>query len=156
ISRNTLREALYRLTANGLVQIEPFRGAIVATATRKEVMDLIAVRSRFEAFAARCAAARIHLDGLREHAQKVAQPLLADVNGTPRLDDHLWINRQFHDLVLELADNATLNKLIEQLHMPVFMRSFFRIYDDALFQRSLEEHRAIYQAIMAGNQDLAE
>lgn len=156
ISRNTLREALHRLTANGMVQIEAFRGAIVASPTRKEVMDLLAVRGRLESFAARCAASRMHLPGVRERAEQAARPLLAEAESLPKLEEHLRENRQFHDLILQLADNTSLLKVIDQLYLPVHMRTFFRLYDVDLYNQSMSDHREIFAAILAGDEDLAE
>src|SRR5690606_5730740 len=107
-------------------------------------------------FAARCAAARIHLPGLREYAEAAAQPLLAEPPSLPKLEDHLRENRQFHDLVLELADNSSLLKVVDQLYLPVHMRTFFRLYDADLYHQSMTDHRSIFAAILAGDEDLAE
>jgi len=156
VSRNTLRAALRRLAADGLVQIETFRGAMVARPSRKEMRDLFEVRESLEGLAARHAAANITRSGLRERAEAVARPLLALRELPPKVDDHLWENRQFHDLILELADNMHLGRLLDQLLMPVFQRAFFRVYDAALYQKSIGDHRQILEAVLAADGAAAE
>lgn len=156
VSRNTLRAALRRLAADGLVHIEAFRGAMVARPSRKEMRELFEVREVLEALAARRSADNIDRPGLRERAEAVALPLLAVREDPPKADDHLWENRQFHDLVLELADNMHLGRVLDQLLMPVFQRAFFRVYDAALYKRSVADHRLILEAILAGDGAAAE
>ena len=64
VGRNAVREALSRLAAEGVVQLEPYRGALVTRPSLGEVEDLFAVRESLEALAAGLAAARIGLPGL--------------------------------------------------------------------------------------------
>jgi len=156
ISRNTLRAALRRLAADGLVQIETFRGAMVARPSRKEVQDLFEVREALEVLAVRRAAANISRPGWRERAEAAARPLLAFRDQPPKADEHLWENRQFHDLLVELAENVHLGRLLDQLLMPAFQGAFFRVYDAALYHQSLADHRAIFDAILAGDAGAAE
>jgi DNA-binding GntR family transcriptional regulator len=59
-SRGPVREALRRLSAEGLIEIVPNRGAVVRHLTRKQVEDLFVVRKNLEGLAARLAAERIH------------------------------------------------------------------------------------------------
>lgn len=52
-SRTPIREAMRRLQAEGLVHIEPNRGALVRPMTLEEILDLYELRARLEAYAAR-------------------------------------------------------------------------------------------------------
>src|SRR5512134_3171820 len=55
VSRGPLREALGRLVADGLVEIEPYRGAIVARPSREDVANTLQLREVLEGLAARLA-----------------------------------------------------------------------------------------------------
>ncbi|MBI5263423.1 MAG: GntR family transcriptional regulator [Bradyrhizobium sp.] len=156
VSRNTLRAALRRLAADGLVQIEDFRGAMVARPSRKEMRDLFEVREALEGLAARRSATNIIRPGLRQRAEAVGRPLLVSRKLTPKPEEHLWENRQFHDLILELADNTHLGRVLDQLLMPVFQRAFFRVYDASLYRKSVSDHRLILNAVLAGDGPAAE
>ncbi len=59
VSRTPVRETLTRLAAGGLVEIRPRRGAVVATITIKDLMDMFEVMANLEAVCARLAARRI-------------------------------------------------------------------------------------------------
>jgi DNA-binding GntR family transcriptional regulator len=156
ISRNPLREALGRVAADGLVQIEPFRGAIVARPSRREVADLFEMRECLEGWAARRAAARITVPGLRERTRRIAAPLLAAGKTAPRAEDYLIENRKFHQMILELAGNVYLPRLLDLLQFPIFQAAFFRVYDAKLYQASAADHRAIFDAIIRGDKTGAE
>ena len=58
VSRVPVREALLALSAQGLVHIEPRRGATVAAVTPKIVAELVEVRALLEGLNARLAAQR--------------------------------------------------------------------------------------------------
>ena len=58
VARHTLRAALRQLAAEGLVVIEPHRGARVATLDRDELLGLFEVRTALEVEAARLALER--------------------------------------------------------------------------------------------------
>ena len=73
ISRTPIREALARLSQDGLVMILPRKGVYVVRKTRQEIMDMIITWAALESMAARLAA--IHateaaLKDLRKFAMK--------------------------------------------------------------------------------------
>lgn len=66
LSRTPVREALRTLEAEGLVRIEPNRGATVRTVEVDDVVDLYALRARLEGYAAELAAQRHEPEDLDE------------------------------------------------------------------------------------------
>ncbi|HEY3107867.1 MAG TPA: GntR family transcriptional regulator [Chloroflexota bacterium] len=64
VSRIPVREALVRLEHEGLVRVEPRRGAFIVGMTEEDVHDVYELRSLIESRAASRAAARIGADGL--------------------------------------------------------------------------------------------
>ena len=61
-SRTPVRDALHRLERDGLVRIEPNRGAFVVGITREDLADIYEVRRRVEGLAARRAAEHVTED----------------------------------------------------------------------------------------------
>lgn len=155
ISRNPLREAFGRLATEGLLQVEPFKGAIVARLSRKEFVDLFAIRECLESWGARLAAANIEQSPLRELAREIEASLSTPSMNLPNVSDYLEDNKKFHDLILKLAGNTHLPKLLDQLQFPIFQSAFFRMYDANIYRNSIADHRAILQAILAGDGDAA-
>jgi DNA-binding GntR family transcriptional regulator len=91
VSRTPVREALRRLSAEGLVTITANQGATVTPMTIEEILEVYVVRENLEGLAARLAAkhrSQLHLDQLA-CAQRVVErlhqggrdPLMADVHG---------------------------------------------------------------------------
>jgi DNA-binding GntR family transcriptional regulator len=64
VSRIPVREALVRLEHEGLVRVEPRRGAFIVGMTEDDVHDVYELRSLIEGRAARRASARIDAEGL--------------------------------------------------------------------------------------------
>src|ERR1700752_1073167 len=56
VSRGPVREGLRRLSADGLIEHRPHRGAVVRRLTNREIRELFLIRIEMEALAARLAA----------------------------------------------------------------------------------------------------
>src|SRR3954464_7514575 len=86
VSRTPVREALRRLEAEGLVVVEPQRGATVRSYAPEELDDMYRLRAVLEGYAARRAAERISeadLDELRKSCDRFSR-LAARKRVTPR------------------------------------------------------------------------
>ena len=90
-SRTPIREALLQLEAQGLVEVEPNRGAVVRTFDREDLFDLYQVRALLEPQAAALAARRITDSEIAQLEQ------LCDA------DDLIAANEEFHKIILEAA-----------------------------------------------------
>src|SRR5436853_4251947 len=64
VSRTPIREALRKLQAGGLVELQPHRGALVRGLSSREIRQAYEVRAELEALAAELAATRIRHDEL--------------------------------------------------------------------------------------------
>src|SRR5688572_32659560 len=71
-SRTPLREALIRLEADGLVRIEPRRGAFVQQLTVSDFLEINELRLVLEPYAARAAASRIDPRVVQELQSRLA------------------------------------------------------------------------------------
>ena len=115
VSRGPVREALGRLASEGLVVVEPKRGAVVRRLTPKDIYDLYEARAALEgqaaALAARCIRDADHTTRLRELLRENAKFLRGG-----EFVRYLPVNERFHHLVLELADNQVIERLAGQLH----------------------------------------
>lgn len=154
VSRGPLREALRRLAAYGIVEIQPYRGAVVRRLSRAELNDLFRVREILEGLAARTAAERIKMPGNRDRALALrreieAAELIVDVM------DHIEDNEKFHRTIFDLSGNYSLQRAIIPLQMPTYRLAFFRLFSENR-RRSLVQHADILEAIIAGDPDRAE
>jgi DNA-binding GntR family transcriptional regulator len=156
ISRGPLREAMGRLAAEGVLELEPYRGAIVRRLGREDVRDLFNIREVLEGEAARLAALRIDDDDNRarlEHEISIIDAFRGRNDTMAYMDE----NERFHELVVELSGSRLLARLIPQLQVHAFRLLFRRmIVEDSAMPNSIEEHADVAAAILAGDAKVAE
>ena len=111
-SHMPIREALRRLQGEGLVVLEPNRGARVRSMDRSFVENLFATRGTLEALLAGQAAShcrREHLAELRQiEAAREQHVVAADFPAA------LGANRRFHERINVLARNSQATAIIDQ------------------------------------------
>ena len=163
VSRTPVREALRKLQASGLVEVQPNRGALVRRPSAREVGEAYEVRAELEGLAAGLAASRIRdaeLRRLREAQQlfrhSVASLLVwrkrRSADEPPRTEAHEeWItaNDSFHLVIQEAAGNRRLRKTLADLHQS-FPRDLTWIVlgeNARLLEDNVAQHEAILAAI---------
>jgi DNA-binding GntR family transcriptional regulator len=152
VSRTLVRQALFQLSQNRLIRLEPARGAFVAAPSVEEAKQVFAVRRMLEAEMTRAfvqAVTPAKIKALREH---VAQEKLAvnnqDVPGrTELLGD-------FHVRMAELMGNQVLAELLRDLISRCALITL--MYQSAhAAEHSNEEHAEIVKALAAKDEALA-
>jgi DNA-binding GntR family transcriptional regulator len=143
VSRTLVRQALFQLTQNRLIRMEPARGAFVAAPTVEEARQVFAVRRMLEAemtrgFVREITPAKVR--ALREHiaAEKAAEDT-ADRNEL--LGD-------FHVRMAELTGNAVLAQILRDLVSRSSLISLMYQREGAA-RHSQEEHVEIVKALVA-------
>lgn len=150
VSRGPLREAFRRLTAEGLVESVPNRGAIVRRLSRQETQELFEIRTAVEVLAARLAAERIGRPGIRDRFEAAIAPIWSD---RPRQAavSYLDENRIFHQAVAEASGNEQLAALCRQMQLPLIMFQLSGTLTPHTLGLSNSEHRQIANAILQGD-----
>ncbi|MFJ3698562.1 GntR family transcriptional regulator [Streptomyces sp. NPDC090052] len=153
VSRIPVREALTRLTAEGLVEISPRRGASVRNLSLRDVAELFDLRLSLEVFAARraaevCAAGRggSRLSELMEVAE----------DATRRGDVHeiTAANTALHAEIVAMTGNRLLRTALQpSLGLVQWLFTLTGGLDPRV---QCSEHKDICAAIHAGNPDLAD
>jgi DNA-binding GntR family transcriptional regulator len=145
VSRGPVREALRRLSADGLIEHRPHRGAVVRRLTEREIRELFLIRIEMEALAARLAAAAEAPDRRARFAAAI-EPIHSDAARNPC--DYLKENAAFHDAVMALADNLELRNLAIRLQLPLIMAQVGDVLTAPVLEASVREHRSIASAIL--------
>ncbi|AGZ41793.1 GntR family transcriptional regulator [Actinoplanes friuliensis] len=157
VSRTPIREALSRLAAEGLVELQPNRGARVATWSTDELREIFELRLRLEPYAVRQAVPKLgagelaELDELAEAMLRIGRP-----GRHQDLTAIVDLNRRFHGLFIEAAGAAPLAAALRGVtHAAVVHQNFHDYAPDALL-RSLNHHVEMVAAARAGDGDWAE
>ncbi|TCN42918.1 DNA-binding GntR family transcriptional regulator [Kribbella orskensis] len=156
VSRTPVREALRRLTAEGLVRYERNRGVQVQAWSVRDLDEIFSLRSVLEPWGCRLAATAglvdvAVLDDLANRMDEIAP------GGHPKDVDKLTdLNNQFHRTILEAADNSRLTAVISSvIQVPLVWRTFTHYTPEAL-QRSLAHHHELVAALAAADPDWSE
>jgi DNA-binding GntR family transcriptional regulator len=144
VSRTVVRQALNQLSRDGLVTLQPARGAFVAQPSVEEARQVFEVRRMMEAAMIRQLAARItpqqiaelrrHLKAEREAVRRV------DVTGRTRL------LADFHVLLARMLGNEVLAQLLADLLLRSSLISLMYQSSHSA-HASQEEHVAIVDAL---------
>jgi DNA-binding GntR family transcriptional regulator len=153
-SRLKVREAFQRLAAEGLVEIEPFKGASVRSASLEEVRQIYRARAALEGVAA-ADFTRFATNEQRERLSQLQAELerCVDERSPERFGR---LNGEWHGLLVEGAGNAIIGELLQRLNVPIHRLLFDSFYDAERLRTANDDHRRILKAILAGDAVVAE
>jgi DNA-binding GntR family transcriptional regulator len=153
ISRGPIREAMSRLSAEGLITMRPRRRAEVRSLTPQELIDAYQVREALEVMAVRLAIPRVteaDLARLDELTDRMAAHV---ADGAVR--EFFATSASFHELLGELSGNPKLQEVYRRLEGEIGrFRNRMPALRDSM-DDSLTEHRAILAAIRLRDADRA-
>jgi DNA-binding GntR family transcriptional regulator len=151
VSRIPIREALRALAAEGLVDVQPRRGASVADVSPEVARDLVEVRATLEGLNARLAA-RHHDPAIVEELRQV----LKEGNRATKsknVDDLVRLNGAFHDKLAEAGRNSILWDIMRILRERTSL--VFAANTAQRASQDWDEHSKILAAVIDGDEDLA-
>jgi len=146
VSRTPIREALKVLTSEGLVELQPQRGAIVRAFTEKDARDMLDVIALLEAYAGERAVlagdARIRAivqlhARMREHHARGERP------------EYFALNQEIHQALVALADNDTLASTHATLSKRMRSLRYSGNSSPGNWAAALAEHEAMIDALEA-------
>ncbi|EWT02559.1 GntR family transcriptional regulator [Intrasporangium oryzae NRRL B-24470] len=155
VSRTPVREALRRLTAEGLVRYQRNRGVQVTAWTAEDLDEIFSLRSVLEPWACRLAATSASVD--LEELARLAHDMDAATQGpVTDVDQITELNNRFHWLILEGSRNRRLGSVVSSVvQVPLVWRTFSH-YSESDLRRSLAHHHELVAAFAAGDPDWAE
>jgi DNA-binding GntR family transcriptional regulator len=143
ISRTPVREALYRLEQDGLVQ-RGENGLIVRSRSPEEILDLYVVWIALEATAAEVACARrSDIDLVRIHSREKA--FEASRDETPAVK--ATANRGLHHAIWRATHNESLQDLLERLDLHLGRYPETTLEHPGRWETSVAEHQQLIAAI---------
>jgi DNA-binding GntR family transcriptional regulator len=154
VGRHKVRAALDRLHSDGLVQIEPNRGATVKSLELAEVLDILIAREALEAGVAYLAAARIEANQIQQLAEYL--DIMREALREGEYDRYSATNKRFHQVIYQASGNETLPELIISLQQRLVRLQLRTILIPGRPEQSLAEHEAILQALQAQDAGAAE
>ncbi|XAZ21491.1 GntR family transcriptional regulator [Sinorhizobium sp. B11] len=145
VSRTPVREAFLRLEADGLLKIMPKKGAYIAAITEAEIDDIMQARRLVEEWCAQQASSfgssvADGLDDMIARQEQVRNDPVAFIES----------DREFHRTIVRAAGNVVLATFYESLRDRQVRMGVHAISVGSRIDEVLVEHRAIVDAIRAG------
>ena len=151
VSRVPVREALRVLASEGLVEVRPRHGAVVATLEPSAAREMVQIRATLEGLNARLAAEHRTPELVQKIEEVLAQGKAQAKTG--EATGLLELNARFHDLLYTAGSNAILGDLMRSLRDRT--RLLFINVSDEEIRATWEEHAAILRAVQSGDATLA-
>ena len=154
VSRTPVREALKRLTAEGLVATNPLSGLVVREVNGNEVEDIYAIREALDGLAARLAAERA------TDADLARLRLLMELMGESARTEHwqslVQLNIKFHEVLYAAARNERLAAIGRSLQDGIQRFSSMVFSDVERVAAVLLEHEQVVRALESHDPEAAE
>jgi DNA-binding GntR family transcriptional regulator len=153
VSRIPVREALAQLEAEGLVRVEPHRGAFVTELSSEDVGELFELRRAIEPVLLRRAVPRMQAADL-ELATQAAAAFEAAL-GRGERDSWGELNWRFHEALYRPAARPRMLRLLQEVNNSTARCVRLHLGMDGAVQRAGAEHRSLIAHCRAGRVDEA-
>lgn len=150
LSRGPIREAVRQLASEGLLELQPKRGAFVRSFSEQELADLYSVRIALEVLAASSAAENRTDDQLAALRASVARAETELAAGAP-----YPVDLDLHRLVVDAAKNTPLAWMLSLVNQQIQLGRARSAYERERARAASSEHVFIVEAIAARDADAA-
>src|SRR5699024_2148748 len=125
VSTTPVREAFRRLETEGLVIIEPWRGAVVRSLDEQQIFEVYQCREALEVLTIQLAIDNIDNEGINK-----LEELVEKSGETTNNTEYTKINTEIHDIFLSFAENETLTYLMGNIQDIILNNRNFSSYND--------------------------
>ncbi|MEQ8700930.1 MAG: GntR family transcriptional regulator [Bauldia litoralis] len=155
VSRLPIREALNRLTAEGLVTLRPRRGYIVTSLNRDEIREIFELRMNVEEYAARLATQSrtpADIEAVEGHLVEMEGIELVDQERLTRWSE---CNRLFHERLFDSSGRTHVCGVVSKLRDAVAPYIRMLITSPEQVEEARKQHRDIFGAFHDGDVERA-
>lgn len=150
ISRGSLREALKHLGAEGIVTLNRFRGAYIASLDKKAILDLLQTLEPLCSLAARLAAEHCDTPEKARTVLDVANEI-DDANRTKNRALYLERRRHFYSVIVQIGGNQELERAMPLTRTDLFRAQIEPVQSDKQRNRHASGYSKIAKAIADRN-----
>jgi DNA-binding GntR family transcriptional regulator len=152
VSRTPMREAIKKLAGEGLIRLEPNKGAVVARLTREEVAAAFEVIANLEALSGVLAAQRA--TDLEIKAVLSMQERMEKAYRKKDLSSYYQINAEIHNAINKAAGNPVLAEVFRSINQRLQSLRFRSNLDATKWAAAVKEHAAIAKALASRDEAL--
>lgn len=138
-SRAPIREAIFLLTIEGLVERIPRKGAVVKGYTESEIYDLLEIRIMLESLAMK----RIAENGLDQDRLKSMEMILEKMQVDIDIGEYTDLNHEFHMCIVDMSNSDVIKNNYQRLKMPLLRIQSLSFAKEGNIGKSIKEHQII-------------
>lgn len=152
VSRTPIREALRRLEQEHLIEEAP-KGVVVVGIGEKDLADIFKIRAALEGKVAFLAAQNYTEDQI--NIVREALEFQEFYLGKQDPDRIKSMDSRFHETIYKMSGSAVFYDVLMPLHKKILKYRKASVSDSSRAAASVAEHRAIYEALLARDGELA-
>lgn len=146
-SRAPVREAIYLLAIEGLVERIPRKGALVKKYTKNEIYDLLEIRNMLE---------NMCMDRIKKHGTdkgliKKMSELLGQMKQVKDVYSYTKLNHSFHMCLIEMSKSETIKNMYLRLGWPLLRIQSISFSNEGNIEKSIAEHEIIIKLLKEEN-----
>lgn len=151
VSRTPLREAIKSLASEGLVEIQPAKGAIVRKFSEKDLAQILQVLKTLEQLGGRMAC-ELASDATIEEIHALHKQMLALYESRNRLE-YFKLNQAIHSAIVAASGNAVLMEMHETLQARIKRLRFIGNEGPVKWAGAVAEHEEMIEALLRRDAD---
>ncbi|QHE83859.1 GntR family transcriptional regulator [Hydrogenophaga sp. BPS33] len=151
VGRNSVREALQHLAADGVIDTVRHKGAVVRSLSLQETLDVLDVAERMTGLLARNAARAVKNGNPAKALSQALERLAAAASSSS--EGFAQARRHFYRVLLDLGGSKELRRLLRVIHMPI-VHAQYRL--GSLREMRLRDYDTIGRAVLRGNEAKAD
>lgn len=142
-SRSPVREAIYLLTTEGIIERVPRKGAFIKGYSLDDMRDLLDVRNHLEMLAAE----RLENPSKEKGTLKEMKAVLTKMTKTKSYTEYTHLNYQFHFLIFKLSNSPVLIDMYSKIALPLLRIQVIHFSNNEIIEKSIIEHTKIYECL---------
>lgn len=145
-SRAPVREALYLLTTEGLVERIPRKGAVVKGYSEFEIQNLLEIRMMLESLAMK----RVASNGADTTLVKKMEdliPLMKQAKQDHDREEYAQLNRRYHHIMIEMSRSEIIHNMYGRLGLPLLSLQRMSFIEEKNIEKSILEHELMVKHI---------
>ncbi|MEI2298812.1 GntR family transcriptional regulator [Ensifer sp. MJa1] len=150
VSRTLVREALVRLSQEGLVELRPNKGAMVARPTLEEGRNLFLTRMALERLVVETLSGKL----TREQIDTLSAHIAAEEAAMKERAPSIRLAGEFHTLLAQMTNNTSLMRYVNELvaRSSLILALYGRPHSS---ECAVSEHQELLDKLVAGKTDEA-
>lgn len=152
VSRTPVREALFRMEQEGILEVSGKGGFMIRRHTEDEIAELYSSRCAIEGFAARLLAESVTPGLIARLRASIAK---AEAISEPTVMGYFQANRSIHRAFVESTDNRFLLEFFDLIWNRGSSYTLFATLKGIDLQQSLGDHQSLVDAIATGDGNIA-